>query len=250
MGIHKLLLITLVCVFLNLVEAKPKLPTFMKVCHRSDPNLKDCIKQSVEQLRPLLAKGIPEFDIPSCEPLWIPEVSIDQGTGSVALQSNYKDIKVYGPSKFVIKFVKIDVDKNKMKIKIWLPRLEINSNYTMEGRILMMPIQGTGTTTGNYTDIDATVLMQGERVKKGEETYFNIKDFTVDFNIGKAEIQLNNLFNGDQELGEAMNLFLNDNWNHVANEIKPVLEDTIATLFKKFANKIFHKYPLDQLLPE
>lgn len=50
-------------------------------------------------------------------------------------------------------------------------------------------------------DIDATVLMQGERVKKGEETYFNIKDFTVDFNIGKAEIQLNNLFNGDQELG-------------------------------------------------
>lgn len=78
----------------------------MKICHRSDPNLKDCIKQSVEQMRPLLAKGIPEFDIPSCEPLWIPEVSIDQGTGSVALQSNYKDIKVYGPSKFVIKFVK------------------------------------------------------------------------------------------------------------------------------------------------
>lgn len=48
---------------------------------------------------------------------------------------------------------RIDVDKNKMKIKIWLPRLEINSNYTMEGRILMMPIQGTGTTTGNYSEL-------------------------------------------------------------------------------------------------
>lgn len=46
-----------------------------------------------------------------------------------------------------------------------------------------------------------------------------------------------------------MNLFLNDNWKSVANEIKPVLEDTIANIFKKFANKIFHKYPLNVLLP-
>lgn len=49
--------------------------------------------------------------------------------------------------------------------------------------------------------------------------------------------------------GEAMNLFLNDNWKNVANEVKPILEDTIANIFKKFANKIFHKYPLNVLLP-
>lgn len=49
--------------------------------------------------------------------------------------------------------------------------------------------------------------------------------------------------------GEAMNLFLNDNWRNVANEIKPVLEDTIADIFKKFSNKIYHKYPLSVLLP-
>lgn len=53
----------------------------------------------------------------------------------------------------------------------------------------------------------------------------------------------------DFVLGEAMNLFLNDNWRNVANEIKPVLEDTIADVFKKFSNKIYHKYPLSVLLP-
>lgn len=91
--------------------------------------------------------------------------------------------------------------------------------------------------------------MQGKRVRKGEETYFNVEDFFVDFDIGHATIQLDNLFNGDEELGEAMNLFLNDNWRSVASEIKPVLEDTIAAIFKKFSNKIYHKYPLDVLLP-
>lgn len=49
--------------------------------------------------------------------------------------------------------------------------------------------------------------------------------------------------------GDAMNLFLNDNWRNVAQEIKPVLEETVANLFKKFANKLFHKYPLDEILP-
>lgn len=82
------------------------LASFLKICNRSDPNLKQCIKESVEQLRPLLSKGIPEFDIPSCEPLIIPEVAIDQGSGTVAVKSVYKNIQVYGPSKFIIRNIK------------------------------------------------------------------------------------------------------------------------------------------------
>lgn len=49
--------------------------------------------------------------------------------------------------------------------------------------------------------------------------------------------------------GEAMNEFLNDNWKDVADEMKPVLEKTIGDLFKQFSNRIYHKYPLDELLP-
>lgn len=50
-------------------------------------------------------------------------------------------------------------------------------------------------------NIDATIIMQGEKVDKDGEIYFNVKDFFVDFNIGHANIRLDNLFNGDQELG-------------------------------------------------
>lgn len=52
-----------------------------------------------------------------------------------------------------------------------------------------------------------------------------------------------------QYTGEAMNTFLNDNWRHVAQEFKPILEETIGDLFKKFANKLYHKYPMDEILP-
>lgn len=53
-----------------------------------------------------MAKGIPDFGIPSCEPLIIPEVVVDQGNGPVAVKSTYKDIEVFGASKFLIKNVK------------------------------------------------------------------------------------------------------------------------------------------------
>lgn len=50
-------------------------------------------------------------------------------------------------------------------------------------------------------NIDATIVMQGQRINKDNETYFNVQDFFVDFDIGHAFIQLDNLFNGDEELG-------------------------------------------------
>lgn len=83
----------------------------------------------------------------------------------------------------------------------------------------MMPITGQGSGKGNYSkipnlkkkslnsnnffigNIDATIVMQGQRIKKDNETYFNVQDFFVDFDIGHAYIQLDNLFNGDKELG-------------------------------------------------
>lgn len=51
-------------------------------------------------------------------------------------------------------------------------------------------------------DIDTTVNIIGQKIMKDGEIYFNIKDFFIDFNIGHATIELENLFNGDKELGE------------------------------------------------
>lgn len=80
--------------------------SFLKICHQNDPELNKCIKKSVDQLRPLLVNGISEFGIPSLEPLIIPELIIDQGSGAVAVKSTYTDIKVYGASVFNLRSVK------------------------------------------------------------------------------------------------------------------------------------------------
>ncbi|XP_067014589.2 protein takeout [Anabrus simplex] len=233
----------------NAQEFEYPLPEFLKICHRDDPNLNDCVMESVEHLKPYLKEGIPELGIPSCEPLHIPEIVINQGRGAVSVQSTYSDILVSGPSEFDLKSVRLDLNKQKVKLKIHIPALRVTSKYTMEGRILLLPIQGNGIGAGNYTDIDATCSVLGETVNRKGWTYYNVKEFNVSFNIGHASVLLDDLFNGDKEMGDAMNTFLNENWRNVAQEIRPVMEDTIGEIFKTFCNKIYHKYPLEQLLP-
>jgi len=50
--------------------------------------------------------GIPELGIPSCEPLEIKELVLNQGQGAVSLTSTYTDIKVYGPTAFKLETVR------------------------------------------------------------------------------------------------------------------------------------------------
>ncbi|KAF5299976.1 hypothetical protein FQA39_LY11349 [Lamprigera yunnana] len=253
---HDIMQVILIYFCLVFVLAKGKdyqnstLPSFLKVCHQTDPNLNDCIKKAVERIKPMLAKGISDFGIPSLEPLRISKILIDQGSGAISLRSTYTDIEVYGPSNFTLQSVKIDLKKDRVRIKLFLPQLRVVGIYNMEGRIFMMPISGKGESYGNYSDIDVTVTMQGQRINKDLMEYFSIKDFYVDFVLGHVSIKLNNLFNGDKQLGDAMNTFINDNWQSVVKEVKPILEDNIAKIFKNMTNTIFEKYPLNVVLPE
>lgn len=59
--------------------------------------------------------------------------------------------------------------------------------------------------------------MQCERIEKNGDTYFNIKDFFVDFELGHANIRLNNLFNGDKRLGIVYFLIVPNNFNYIFN---------------------------------
>lgn len=131
------------------------------------------------------------------------------------------------PKYYLLYLFRIDYVRDRARLKIFIPQLQMESLYTMQGRILLMPIAGSGTSVGNYSkptqlflflssllfklskltviyflaDIDATVTIQGEKIETNGEKYFNIKDFIVNFDIGHASVHLNDLFGGDRELG-------------------------------------------------
>lgn len=56
---------------------------------------------------------------------------------------------------------------------------------------------------------------------------------------------LENLFNGDKLLGDTTNLFLNENWEDVINELKPVLKDAMGVITGSVIRAVFDKFPYE-----
>lgn len=101
-------------------------------------------------------------------------------------------------------------------------------------------------------DVDATVVMQktGNALNERDDINSRMCDIKVEFNIGNASVKLDNLFNGDDELGSMMNQFLNSNWREITAEIRPALAQSIEQILCGIAQRLNEMYDLDDILNE
>lgn len=126
---------------------------FIKVCHKSDPNLNECVKQSIQNLRPYLENGIPELLVPPIDPLLVPNITIKQQAGAIQLDSVFTNMYFDGGSQYHLRGVRIDPSKDRFRLKIWFPQLYMTSNYDISGRLLMLPLKGMGVCQGNFSKL-------------------------------------------------------------------------------------------------
>lgn len=97
-------------------------------------------------------------------------------------------------------------------------------------------------------DVDATVTMKKEIISE-DETSEKVCDINVDFNIGGASVQLDNLFN-DPDLSIMMNKFLNTNWREITAEIRPAMGTSIENILHGIAKQLNEMYDLNKLFDE
>lgn len=130
---------------------KSILAQILKTCHRNDPNLKECLRNAIESIRANLTDGIPELLIPKCEPLKIPQIHIKQNAGAIRIESEYSDMAISGLSNFTLRDINVDVPKKRLQADLWFPELKMASNYLIHGKLLLMPITGSGRAYGNFS---------------------------------------------------------------------------------------------------
>ncbi|XP_046743262.1 protein takeout-like [Diprion similis] len=223
------------------------LPEYIHVCKRRDPNVENCISQSVEYLRPYLVKGVPEHNIPSLEPLLLKELVAAEGTG---IRISARDVHAYGASDFTVRRLKIDLDKLRFEVDINLPHLYIDGMYEIAGRVLLLPISGSGPMRGNFTECTGAVRMQGElRKDKDGEDHLHYSDFRMKISIGKGNLRLENLFGGERALGDVVNAAINNNFDAFIRELKPLIEKALSDAFLEIANNIVDPFTYKQLFP-
>ncbi|XP_057337489.1 uncharacterized protein LOC130675684 isoform X1 [Microplitis mediator] len=244
-------LIIRVCFITTIINpVLAELPSYIKACKKSDPDINKCITNTIENLRIKLSNGIPELDAPAIEPLVLKHVRLVRGPEGARLDVNLTDIQVKGPSTFKIREFKADVDDVTFTFKVSFGVLSFRGKYQINARLLLLRLAGSGDITGNFTGYDSDVTLHAEKVVKNNEVYLNFEKMKLVIRIGKADIYLSNLFGGDPILGPASNQILNANSNLLLDEIRPVLETALSDLFTDVANKVTNSFTYNELFPD
>ncbi|BES95849.1 Haemolymph juvenile hormone Hypothetical protein protein (JHBP) [Nesidiocoris tenuis] len=232
------------------IEAKD-ISKFFDVCQRdlSDELLSKCVLKSMEKARPQLVKGIPELGFGSFDPLYIERISLKDGTGRFKLSQTLSNLTVTGLRDFTIRDLSISLKTLTLNVITDVKRMRFEGNYEIDGNILVIPITGTGHASYNFTDVTLIAKIKFKKVLKNDKIFLKVDSFKLSIAAKSGRVYLANLFNGNKQLGDLTNAFMNENWADVFETYKSLPEEAFAQFYGRQADLIFSKFTMDQLFP-
>lgn len=111
-----------------------------------------CVLQQLNAITPYLANGIPSLKLPALDPLFLPSLTVDRNLETLKIKANMSQIRVYGATNFAIDDLKANPNDLSVNIKVRLPHVHMNGNYDVQGRLLLLPLNGAGNFKGNFSE--------------------------------------------------------------------------------------------------
>ncbi|XP_014239030.1 putative beta-carotene-binding protein [Trichogramma pretiosum] len=219
-------------------------PPYIHICGRRNPNLDKCVLESVAQMMPKLQEGIPELDVPSLEPLDVEEIALANLDDFRAVATN---VKLRGLSTFEIRYLKVDLKKQRIDIELVFPKVYMNSDYDVKAKILV-PIHEKGPIDTVTDNVHAKAQLKFQTVeRRGRKLlYFPtmttkvvIKDYTANFQPGITN-----------PISLAINAVLENSRPEIIESMTPSLEKAISEKVLDVANRICKHFTFDELFPD
>ncbi|XP_072932946.1 protein takeout-like [Epargyreus clarus] len=215
------------------------LPSYIKPCSASDPNLNDCIQKVITAIGPKFAKGIPELGVASMDPVDLGKIVVN----NPALKIIFTDTVLTGLGDFVVNSFKINTDKGKAALD-FTANVTLKAHYEMDGQVLILPIKGNGQAKIKITNLNIVIKYDYKTV----DGHWVVPSYKDSYKMDRAQFKFNNLFGGNKELADTTGKFLNENWNVIIQEIAPPALDQIIRKCVEEVTKFFGAVPADQLL--
>lgn len=140
-----------------------------------------------------------------------------------------------------------DPHTSKYEVYATVPKISITGRYKIDGRVLVLPIRGEGNADLVFDNAKLVVKYKPKVIEKNGKEYIQTERFQLDFDTSQLHIKLENLFNGDKALGDNMNVFLNQNWRDIFNELKPAITFAVEEILKGIINRIFIRIPYSDI---
>ncbi|XP_017773964.1 PREDICTED: protein takeout-like [Nicrophorus vespilloides] len=222
-----------------------EIPSYLTTCSRSDPNFQKCCLESGRRAIPQLAKGDKRLKLRVLEPLAIPEIRIDT---SGNLKLTLTDVILYGLGNMQLRKMNFDLEKQTISLDMHNDNIQVIGDYTIDGRILILPITGNGKI--NVTMVNGAIgySFQYDIIQKNGVEYIKALEPDVTLVSERTYYKLDNLFNGDKRLGEEMNKFLNENHKEMSKELNPSITETISAIATEIVENVLNVIPYHELV--
>ncbi|CAG9857659.1 unnamed protein product [Phyllotreta striolata] len=243
--------LTLLSVFAGISTAKDWPKYLPPTCHRFDKHLNNCLVDTAHKMKPFLVKGIPELGFPPFEPFILPEVKLQQGSSALNFKATLIDTAISGLTDY--EFTRFDFDVPNMQFfcECSIRQLRLKGNYTVKGKILIAPIEGSGTFEASVDNCNATVYQKVVEEKgKNGLTYLTPVFTNSSIQVSGPKAVLQGLFDNNSQLSNITNKVINDNVNELFQDLKPVLEKVVTNIMQDLLFKsIEGQIPFQKLYP-
>ncbi|XP_077288447.1 juvenile hormone binding protein 1 [Arctopsyche grandis] len=221
-----------------------EVPPYIKQCRSSDPKLLDCFTGAIHHLRPWLARGIPEIEMPTIEPFTMEELVLSLSTGPTGYKIALRNLDVFGASNYTISKLKLSENGRPFEARIKMPALKINAKYTSSGVLFILPASGNGTFNAIFDGVTADIRGKVNSNQKQGGRYLHVDSLEVDLHVKNVKMSVKRIFNNNRILIEAINLFLRENGQEVLKAMMPQLRLQLSKVFRRIANQLLKNVPV------
>ncbi|XP_047518441.1 circadian clock-controlled protein daywake-like [Pieris napi] len=211
-------------------------------CHLNDMV---CFEKSVNNALPQFLSENETLGVESCDPLKIDLIEGDMSDIKFKLFSPITT----GFKKCVLKNVKMNLDALTLHSELDCPNLETTGKYEISGRLMTLPIEGSGDfkiSAGTYKiilDFDLENVVGNDN-----KAYLSMKSFKQK-NEATSPISFDfkNLFNGQKDMADKVLTYANQNWKQVSDLLQePIWNENMKKIISN-GNKYLMTEPLDQM---
>ncbi|KAH8363477.1 hypothetical protein KR084_010800 [Drosophila pseudotakahashii] len=222
-------------------------PAFLPSCRIYEPGFTKCSTNSIQKLLDQLNIGIPEVQerFGPFDPMRVRDIVFKQDNNEVAtIRANLTELVVKGFANTKVKESRVSKKDFGWQTKIFLPKMRLDGKYEMAGRILLIPLSGSGKIFIEIDDLDILLLTKTRLYEKGGFTFDNVTAVRAQLNLTKVRTYLDNLFNGrSKEVERSTNEFFNENWRDFYEALKPLIVETVENILFDVMSTVFHLIP-------
>ncbi|XP_013197926.2 circadian clock-controlled protein daywake [Amyelois transitella] len=229
------------CFFAVILAVQSASAPFITPCKAGD---NACIVSSAQAAVPSIAEGVPDLGIKPLDPMVIPLIQSDQG----GLHLVFRDTVVTGMKGCVVEGIKHDLSKSKQTVTIRCS-VTLKGDYTLDGRIIILPVQGEGKYTITIRDILIKTFTELKTVQGSDgKPHWHIQNWSYKYDTKTgARFQFDNLFNGNRILADPVDQFLNSNWREVMQEVAPPIVKATVQGVVEAVEALYKAVPAEHL---